>query len=178
MAIYREGHQNFSRQHFLIGISKISGALSYGVKLRLAQTQIGEYGTQHNLIFDVGATSTIIPKIQFGMQVSNINRARLDDSEFEYLPSFILAGVKYSVSEHADFYMDCRQSFTTGFQSQAGIELHMRKMFILRAGVSTGPVKPHLGLGIKTGSWCFDAAYHSDQNLGSSQSIGIGYAWN
>lgn len=169
------GSEFFNSQNIIISIGRKSRDLSFGFSTELRQINIHENGNYRGIILNAAASSSIIPKLEFSMFISNLNQAGIGLNKKEIFASHIKIAGKYQASEKLYLYSEADMQLEQSLNSKMGIEYWLLENFIIRSGLNSNPINPSFGIALSKEKWCFNQSIDYNQDLGFSHSLSLTY---
>ena len=146
-----------------------------GTTLRYHHTSIEGYGSAWTLGVNLGLGVSLLRSLHLGAHATNVNGATLVHGE--PLPRTLAVGLYYdalnSVQIMADLFKDVRFPASV----RGGVEVTPVDPLILRAGVTTQPVRFTGGVGVRLGPLSAHIAAEQHQTLGWSPSVSLRARW-
>lgn len=170
---YREIHYSLGyARGFQFGTSR---RIHLGLIGRYYHTRIDGYGGTGALGLHAGLLVSLLPSLQFGAQVTNVNRPSL--VEDEALPQTLSAGLQYRVTPRLLVLMEVFKDLAYPASVQGGVEVRPIPMIALRAGVTSSPTRFTGGVGVRLGWIRAHLAAEQHPRLGWSPSASIEIRW-
>lgn len=155
---------------------KLSDKFSTGVSINYQRVGFGDvYGATGSISASVGLFYSLNQNIDLGANVSNINRAKIDDYQDERFPTVFNLGMKYKFSEGTFWLIEAEKDLLHPINIKSGIEIEAHDMFLLRLGMNSYPFQTALGVGLKMKKWRLDIATSWHTTLGINPSAGLVY---
>ncbi|MDR1760421.1 MAG: PorV/PorQ family protein [Fibrobacter sp.] len=163
-----------------LGVGSTPSAFRWGLSARFASETI-ENASAFAFLADAGGAFQLNRYVSFGAAIRNFGWVSEYESEKEYAPLSLQAGVTgiypvtsaFSLALHADAYR------RTDYQAEwlLGSEIAYKKILVLRGGYAfrgdtDGGVSG--GLGIRAGALQLDYAYSARPAVGGNHHIGLG----
>jgi hypothetical protein len=146
-----------------------------GTTVRYHHTAIEGYGSAWTVGVNLGIGVSLLRSLHLGAHATNVNGASLVDGE--PLPRTLAVGLYYdvldSVQVMADLFNDVR--FPTSVRG--GLEVTPVDPLVLRAGITTAPVRFAGGVGVRLGPLNAQVAAEQHQTLGWSPSVSLRVRW-
>lgn len=175
LGLHRFEAAGMEAQDLIIGLGKSINSISFGSSLQIRQVNILENGRHVSLMFNLGAVSSVLPGIDFGISVSNLNQSKIGENLNEVHDSRIRLATKIEASSKTYFYFEADKQLYLNPIYRIGLEYQLAESVILYTGVENQPIEPATGFSIKWRKWNFDSSISLDQRLGLSQSFSIRY---
>ena len=140
------GNAVFSRQHAGLAYARVLGkSLRLGVQMDVYMQQISEYESSAAFTGQVCVLAPFSDVFSFGLVLANPIRSSWKDGE--QLPSFIQAGILYRPSTQVMLSAAVEKDFVYPARVKAGIEYMPSPKIAIRAGITTAPGSPSIGVG-------------------------------
>lgn len=166
LSISRYGFGAHSLQEASLGFAHQLGFVSLGLQAGLVQVATKGFGSRFSPVISMGGTAALLPDLQFGGFVYNINQSRLNPEIDEYLPTILRAGLQWRPGEIFLLLIETEKDVDFPARFKAGFEYRLRPIFVLRSGFSTNPVNLHGGLGIRPGRYSINYALEHHRFMG------------
>ncbi len=173
LSAYRFGDELFSQQKLSLGWAHQINRMGVGARINYFQHHAEGYGTRANLVLDVGGVATIIPRLAFGLNITNVNQAKL--SEEERIPTVVQAGLAYHPVKTLLFIVETEKDVAYEAVFKLGMEYKIIEKLSLRTGISTHPVQMHYGMGFNLKKFKIDYALITHPQLGFSNQLSVSY---
>lgn len=155
---------------------KLSHNFSVGLSLNYHRISFGDiYGAKNSISASVGLKYNLNKNIQFGANVTNLNRAQVAEVEDERFPTVFGLGMKYIFSEKAFWTVELEKDIMNPINVKSGLELKAHEILVLRLGVNSYPFQTAFGVGVKLKKWRLDVAANWHSSLGVNPSAGLVY---
>lgn len=179
IGIHRYGLAGVSSLLTLSGVYARSFADIFSTSLTVGyhSFSVKNYGRTQTFSVDLGFQVSVTEELDIGAVFRNISKEMFADDVDQYLPREIGVGAKYDVSNSiylvSDVYYDAFQRFNV----RGGVSYELDKMFVIRAGVSSGEVQYYAGLGLNVGKMMIDCSSSFHSYLGTSPQIAFRYVF-
>ncbi|HIP37175.1 MAG TPA: hypothetical protein EYG85_10010 [Crocinitomix sp.] len=155
---------------------KLSNNLSAGISLNFHRVAFGDvYGAVNAVSASVGLMYSLNDNLDLGVNVQNINRAKLDDYQDERFPTLFNVGLKYKFNEGTFWSIEAEKDILQPLNIKSGIEILTHKIFVVRFGMNSYPFLASFGAGIKLNKFQFNIASSWHSTLGLSPSMSLNY---
>jgi hypothetical protein len=155
---------------------KLSDNFSTGVSLNYQRINFGDiYGSVGSVSASVGLFYQLNKSIDLGVNISNINRAKIDDYQDERFPTVFNLGMRYKFSEGTFWSIEAEKDLLHPINIKSGIEIEAHEIFLLRLGMNSYPFQTAFGVGLKMKNWRLDIATSWHSSLGINPSAGLVY---
>lgn len=152
---------------------KLFKRFSIGAQFNYLATRIGEYGTAHNVTFELGILSKVTK--HFHLAAHAFSPIRVEMSNGDVIPSIFRIGGAYIPSSKLRITGEVEKDLERPLNGRFGIEYHPVPVLYLRAGVSTTPVMASFGVGLHLNALKIDIASSYHQVLGFTPSLSLTY---
>jgi hypothetical protein len=167
------GNEYLNENKIQTGLGYSLPSLTIGCVLNFMQTRIESFGVNHKLIFDLGASSEIIPKFIFSINIQNLSQARFNDQD--YIESKIKIGGQFEISNKINLYSEIEKQLRSGNILKVGLEYEAIKQCFIRMGFNGNPINLNLGMGYYWRKWSYNYAFLIHPVLGPGHSFGLGH---
>lgn len=173
LSAYRFGDELFSKQKVSFGWAHQISRMGIGVRANYWQHHVEGYGSQGNLVLDLGGVATLIPQLVFGLNIFNVNQAKI--SAEERIPTVVQAGLAYMPVDQLMLVIETEKDVDFEAVLKMGMEYKLIEKIRLRTGISTKPLHTHYGMGFYLKKFTIDYAMISHSLLGFSNQLSITY---
>lgn len=172
------GAQNFGDDLYnetLIGLalSKLKNKVSFGLKASIYQISIKNYASKASPYLELGMIVQSIPKLNIGLHVLNINSAKLLDTN--PMPFIARIGASYYPTKQLIFSSDIETNLSSFNNLKISLDYQFYPKYHFRTGINPFLKNTIFGIGISKYKFIFDYTTISNQNLGLSHSLSLGY---
>lgn len=155
---------------------KLSDNFSTGVSINYQRVTFGDiYGSVGSISASLGLFYELNKNIDLGVNIANINRAKINDYQDERFPTVFNLGMKYKFSEGTFWSIEAEKDLLHPINIKSGIEIEAHEVFVLRLGMNSYPFQTALGVGLKMKNWRLDIATSWHTSLGINPSAGLVY---
>lgn len=173
------GFEHFRESKIGLTIArKLSDKINLGVAVQL-QT-INSIAQENNTYFiypDIGIEYQLTDKLTIGLGINNLLRAAINDELKEKNVFSVQTGFSYRLSKECVLGAEIEPNSEKEVRWRTGIEYTMIDNFSVRAGYSSKPALPSIGVGYKIKQFSMDVAAEQYRQLGTSVSLGLKYDW-
>lgn len=179
VALYESGIAIFSQKAFTVGHGfNLAPDLAFGYNLNGYNVAIENFGQGYAFGLDVGFLAKLYKRWRLGFFAHNLNMPTIGTLEKSYLPRLLNFGIAYSPIQGINSVFDISKEVGKDFRMMAGQELAIIPKItsiglILRAGVSTEPVRFAFGFGIGWKMITIDYALFTHYELPLTHNIGV-----
>lgn len=160
------GNEIYHEQSLLISMNRaMKQKLYYGFNLHYMKLQINNYGSDFSLKVDAGFLLKIVPNLNWGFFVTNINRASLGRTS-ENLPQTFSSGISIFPANDLILNIDIYKDSMYPLEFRCGIEYELFNRIALRSGFSTAPSQFCVGFGLLFSYFDVNYAVTTHQSLG------------
>lgn len=164
--IFRFGDDLYSEQIVTAGFGSKVGITSLGLKANYVQYQAPGYQTQNAMSISFGGITAITKEISIGAYITNLNQARIADTEL--LTTKLIAGISIRPNESFLASTEIEKDLVYGATWRAGAEYSVNKKIFFRSGFSANPNAGFFGMGMKVKRMTCDFAMKLSQVPGNS----------
>ena len=155
---------------------KLADNLSAGVSLNFHRIAFGDiYGSVNAVSASVGLKYALNKNLDLGLNIQNINRAKLSDYQDERFPTLFNIGLKYNFSEGTFWSVEAEKDILHPLNIKSGIEILTHQIFVVRLGMNSYPFQAGFGAGLKLKQFNLDIASTWHSTLGLSPSMALSY---
>jgi len=155
---------------------KLSRNFSAGLSLNYHRVSFGDiYGAKSSISASAGLKYRLNKSVEFGANVSNLNRTQITEVEDERFPTVFGLGMRYVFSEKAFWSFELEKDIIHPLNLKSGLEIKAHEALVLRIGVNSYPFQTAFGVGIKLKKWRLDLAANWHSSLGINPSAGLVY---
>jgi opacity protein-like surface antigen len=133
------------------------------------------YGNTSKITASIGTNVRVKKNLMVAAYINHLNQATIDKDKREKVATSFGAGFQYQFSQNVKTVVEGEKNFINPFNLKAGVEYNFQKLFFIRAGFQTYPIRPTIGLGFKTSGFQADYSYQNQSVLGGIHAIGISY---
>lgn len=146
-----------------------------GAHVQYTGISIPDFGSAGALGLSVGALTEVLPGLDFGFYVQNLNRPEITD--LDPLRTALAVGLAYRPLEEALvlFAVDKDVDYPVSFRG--GVEVQPVEVLFLRAGFGTEPARFSAGVGVQVGPVRADVAADRHEVLGWTPAFELGVFW-
>jgi hypothetical protein len=173
--IFNFGDALYNERIVTLGLSNTLGITSLGAKLSYTQYNAQGFGTTGVISFSIGSLTQLTPKLSVGAHVVNVNQPKLSHTENERLPTYLIVGFGYSISEKVFVTAEIEKNLYYNTLWKSGIEYKAFKKIYFRTGINIGPAAGFFGLTARPKKFILDYAYRYQINLGASHQASVAY---
>lgn len=152
---------------------KLFKRFSLGAQFNYLATRIDQYGTAHNVTFELGILAKVTKHFHLGAHVFSPVRLQLPNGD--YIPSLLKIGVAYLPSQQLRLTAELEKDLERPFNARFGVEYHPMEALYIRAGASTDPLLLSFGLGLRLKGLRMDVSTSYHQTLGFTPGLSVAY---
>ena len=178
LGILTTGTNLLNRQSIIVAVGRKTENFSFGFSSEYRQISISENGMYSGLLFNLAGTSSIIPKFEISMLLTNLNQAGIGIEKKEYFPAQVNISGKYEGSEKLFIYSETEIQLDQAMVFRSGLEYFILKTLTVRTGIDSKNMNPAFGFSLKSRRWSYNQSIDYHQYLGFSHAIHISYAIN
>jgi hypothetical protein len=175
LSLFRFGDDLYSEQMISLGFANTFGITSIGVKLNYVQYKVDGFGRKGMFSISAGGITKLTKKILIGTYITNINQPKLSNTDREYLPTIITAGLGVYVSETIFITTEIEKDLGFDPTWKTGMEYSINKKFKARTGVNINPDAFFAGCGFVLNKFKLDYAFQYNPFLGNSHQASAAY---
>jgi hypothetical protein len=175
---YKFGDQHYNEEKVGIGYAHQIMKVSLGIKINYLQISMEELRSRRAVVIEFGGIAEITPQLIFGAHIYNLNQAKINGYEKEYIPTIMKAGLSYRpfsklmINVETEKDMDYQASF------KVGMEYKIIDNFCIRTGFSTYPFNGSCGLGFNKKNFYIDYSFSTHTQLGFINQVSLHYQFN
>lgn len=155
---------------------KLNPKMSAGVSLNWHRVAFGDiYGSKNAFSASLGLMYSLNDHLDMGVNVANLNRAKLDDYQDERFPTVFNLGLKYNFSEGTFWSLETEKDIYHPINIKSGIEIKAHEMLSVRMGMNSYPFKMAFGAGLNIKKLKIDIASEWHSTLGLNPSMSLNY---
>jgi hypothetical protein len=145
--VVHAGTDAYTEQHFSLQYGrKLSEKLMIGANADVLRISQKEYGSVNKATFGLSLLARALPKLWIGARVQNPFQQKIGS---DIIPSVLNIGACWKPSELLYLMAETEKDLERPAQIKAGIEYHPGGIFVVRAGMRTGPSRVGFGLGLR-----------------------------
>jgi hypothetical protein len=175
LGVYRFGDDLYNEQVLSCGFANTMGLASLGARLNYIQYHAEGFGSSRALSISAGGIATLTPAFTVGAHIININQPELTRPGRETLPTVMMLGFGFKVSDHVFIASEVEKDLSYALTWKTGLEYLLHKKFALRTGFNLQPDAAFLGFGGKAKKLLVDYSLQWNMNAGVSHQAGICY---
>lgn len=150
--------------------------LRVGVQMDYLNVQLGEnYGSRSAVTVELGMQAKLTEGLWIGAHLYNPNQASISVDPEDRAPTVLRAGMGYTFNDQLVMTVEAEKDIDMPERYHVGMEYHPVKALYLRAGISSGPVQSHFGVGVKVGQVDIDMAVAVRSQLGATPMLNLNY---
>jgi hypothetical protein len=174
------GGDAYREIHYSLGFARglqfgTSRQIQVGARARYYHTQIDEYGGAGALGLHFGLLVPLLPSLDFGVHVTNVNEPTLVDDEA--LPQTLSVGIQYRVNRRFFVVTDVFKDLSFPASVRGGVELRPVPPLALRAGITSTPTRFTAGMGLQLGRIRAHVSVERHAELGLSPAASLELRW-
>lgn len=174
LSLHYFGYGQYNEQKIGLAYSKkLFKRFSIGAQFNYLATRIGEYGTAHNVTFELGILSKVTK--HFHLAAHTFSPIRVHMPNGDIIPSIFKVGAAYIPSKQLRLTAEVEKDLERPLNGRFGVEYHPIPVLCLRAGIATTPVMASFGLGLHLNALKIDIASSYHQVLGFTPSLSLTY---
>ena len=175
LAVYRFGDELYSHHTLSLGFAQRIEQFSIGLRINQHQYHIESFGTRFSTAVDLGGQAQLSSQFTLGMQLLNVNQARLSRATGERIPTALQIGLAYRPVAAFLLSAEVEHVIQQKPNVKMGVAYTMRKKFSLRTGFSTLYLRQFYGLGWQHRLVGVDYALSTHAQLGFSHQVSVSY---
>lgn len=176
VSFYRMGDAIYS--HHVLGLSLGHRVNQFQGGLRINQHQFSMEGadTRYALSIDAGVVATLSSQLGMGIQINNVNRAKVSNQTDERIPTQIAIGFDYKPDKQINVLGELAYEISSSPFLKVGMTYQPLPYLTFRSGVNTSEqARMFLGFGLRHRVLHLDYALETHPVLGISQHFGLAY---
>jgi hypothetical protein len=173
IGIARFGGELFQQHRLELGLSTIRGILSFGAKLAWFQTHIEGFGTGNALLLSMGGLAELGPKFFFGLNLSNVNQAKISKQSSQPTPTLLSLGITYLPAKNLEIHSELEKDLDHPPFFKLGLQYQLENWIFLRTGIHSIPNSLHFGLGLRKKKYGLDYALGQTTALGATHHLSL-----
>jgi hypothetical protein len=149
-----------------------------GIQLNYIGTYIAdEYGTYSSVVAEGGIIAEPVDNFFIGAHVYNFTASKMTNPEREKLPVIFRVGLGYEIKDIVFVSAETEKNLDETMVFRTGVEVSALKNFFLRAGYSTQPSRPSVGMGYIFKGFRGDLAFTLHPQLGFTPYFSLLYSF-
>lgn len=173
LSAYRFGDDLFSKQKLALGWAHQISRMGIGVQANYWQHHVEGYGARGNFVLNLGGVASLMPSLDFGLHIANVNQAKV--SEEERIPTVVQAGLAYTPVAPLMLVVETEKDVDFEAVLKLGMEYQIIEKLRLRTGIRTNPMHTHYGMGFYLKKFTIDCAMTTHPYLGLSNQVSVAY---
>jgi hypothetical protein len=171
------GYDLYREQKFGLAYAmRFGDGLRVGVQMDYLNVQLGEnYGSRSAVTVELGVQAKLTDALWIGAHLYNPNQASISLDPLDRAPTLLRAGMGYTFNEKVLMTVEAEKDIDMPERYHVGMEYHPVNALYLRAGISTGPVQSHFGVGVHVGQVDIDMAVAVRSQLGTTPMLNLNY---
>ncbi|WPP51411.1 hypothetical protein [Catalinimonas niigatensis] len=176
LSLSRFGDDLFSQHKLSLSYGHQIDHFSIGMRVSQHQYHMEGTDTRFATVVDMGGIAQILPKLSFGMSISNLNQAVVSHETGEKIPTVLSTGFCFRPDEKLQTLMEVSYALEERPLLKAGIAYQAVKNLTFRSGANTSRTGQFfLGLGLAHSIVEVDYALETHNVLGISQQLNVTY---
>jgi hypothetical protein len=175
LGVYRFGDDLYNEQILTAAFANTLGLASLGIKVNYIQYHTEGFGNNGALTVSMGGIARLTPELSIGAHIININQPNLTKVNEESLPTILLMGLGFTVSDKVFATTEIEKDLDHDLTWKSGLEYKVHKKVTARTGFNMWPQAGFLGLGWKSKKFNMDYSLQYRMNLGASHQATISY---
>jgi len=177
IAVKRFGNNLYAEtEAHLVFSMRIMDSLAVGLSINGCFLQIERYGHSAAIGFDLAGFYGIAPGLSLGFLLHNITEPNIGESK-ERIPGVFCLGISYMPVPSLELNVDAVKESAFAFDYRIGLGYRISKWLQVSGGLKDKTNQFSAGLRINSGLFSFGYALEYHAILGSSNMIGVGYAF-
>lgn len=171
------GYDLYREQKFGLAYAmRFGDDLRVGVQMDYLNLQLGEgYGSTSAVTVELGVQARLTEDLWIGAHLYNPNQASLSTDPEDRAPTLLRVGMGYTFNDKVVMTLEAEKDIDMPERYHVGMEYNPVKALYLRAGVSTGEVQSHFGVGVRAGPVDIDLAVSVQSQLGTTPMLNLNY---
>ena len=175
LAVYRFGDELYSHHTVSLGFAQRIEQFSVGLRINQHQYHIESFGTRFSTTLDLGGQAQLSSQLILGMQILNVNQAKLSRATGERIPTALQIGLAYRPVAAFLLSAEVEHVIEQKPNVKVGAAYTVRQRFSLRTGFSTLYLRQFYGLGWQHRLVGIDYALSTHAQLGFSHQVSVSY---
>lgn len=177
VSLFRLGDDLYSEQMVSTSFANKLGIASLGGRITYLQYTAEGIGRRHHVTIDFGGLAELSDQVAIGAMITNISRTRKSDATDERLPTRLVTGVCFTLSERFRWMGEVEKDIDHKPLWRSGFEYnHAHKVFF-RAGYQLPLRTASFGLGFAKKRLSIDYGFQWQRLLGSVHQGTLSYKW-
>jgi hypothetical protein len=170
------GDDVYQEQILSAGAGSAIGTTAIGLKLNYIRYRVTGIGDKNLLSLSLGGISSLTPRLTVGAHIINVNQPFLSRSDDERLPTILVVGLMFKVSEKIFVVTELEKDLEFTPVWKSGFEYAPHQRFVIRTGFNIYPQAAFFGLGFKLKKFNADYAFQYSPGWGSRHEASVLYA--
>ena len=175
IGVLRFGDDLYNEHIVSAGFSDAIGTTSIGGKVNYIQYSAEGFGTKGVVSLTLGGIIELTHQITIGVHIINLNQPVIAAADKEHLPTVLVAGVGFSLTEKLYVATEIEQDLEYEALWKGGLEYKPFDKFSFRTGFNLHPDALFLGTGFYTRKLQIHYAIQHSPVLGLSFQATVGY---
>jgi hypothetical protein len=175
LGVYRFGDDLYNEQLLTAAYANTLGIASLGIKVSYIQYHAEGFGNAGAFTVSFGGIAQLTPVLSIGAHIININQPNLTKLNEESLPTTLLVGMGFVISDKLFLTSEVEKDLSYEFTWKSGLEYKLHKRFVARTGFSIQPQAGFGGLEWKTKKFVLSYAFQYSFHLGASHQASVSY---
>jgi hypothetical protein len=148
--------------------------ISFGLNVNIDRIDIYNYGSEQNILIDIGILTQLSEIIKIGFSFNNVTRASIG-KQGDRFPQLCTLGACWMPINDLQLSFEIEKDVRFPASIKAGVEKTIFHVFAIRAGVADNPDKYSAGVGVKYSNFEFGYAGYSHYDLGWTHQIELSF---
>jgi hypothetical protein len=166
MSVFRFGDAVYSEQLISASFANKLGIASLGGRINYVQYTAEGIGRSHHLTVDFGGVAELSKTVAIGALVTNLTRTRKSGATDERLPSRLITGVRFTLSERFRWVGEVEKDIDYKPVWRSGFEYNYAQKVFFRAGYQLPLRTVSFGLGLHKSRLGIDYGFQWQRSLG------------
>jgi hypothetical protein len=175
VGVFRFGDDLYSEQLISAGFGHHLGLTSLGLAFHYVQYRAGGMAPRNAISISAGGIVRITPQITVGARIINLNQPRLSSIENERLPTRLVAGIGFTLTEKIKILGEIEKDIDFRPTVKGGAEYAPFRKILFRTGFTLGPDEVFFGFGFVRGNLTIDYALCYSTSLSFAQQASVIY---
>lgn len=175
VGVYRFGDDLYNEQLLSAAYANKLGIASLGIKVNYIQYHAEGFGNTGAFTVSFGGIAQLTPVLSIGAHIININQPNLTKLNEESLPTTLLVGLGFTVSEKLFLTSEVEKDLSYDLTWKNGIEYKLHKKFAARTGFMIQPQAAFAGMAWTTKKFVISYAIKYSFDLGTSHQASVSY---
>jgi hypothetical protein len=165
------GDKDYHENRIGIAAAIKKDKVSVGIKFSYLNNAIAEVSSKHTILGEFGILVDVTKKVNLGLRVSNITRAKLYESQS--LPTLLAVGVGYKISPAITINGEADYVVAENTVFKAGLSYKFSEFLTINTGITPYLKAVHFGFEAHSRPWIFQIGVMNSTNTGISNQFSL-----